>query len=368
MICNISIATESELKTVLSSHLGSDVELHAVNGGLLNRFENMHDSIIKVQTTKKCYMLKVGNSNQNIQAFFQKSFDSIDFSVPDIIDLLSTLSLLPSRKEIDCYNMLSTQNDAFVIDILPHIEMLMFDNDNRKSYILMQDLSAWNFFDYTTPVEINSLYVETAIKNLSVLHNALYSHDELVKRCIPDITTFEFDAYSRNRVYFDSIPPRLASLYHDSISARFYNMLMELPSSLVEAIRTNDSSTKILTHNDFNIRNTCFINPSPRHIAFKVFDWDLCCRQNPAFDFFEYCTFLFEPISEELFSALIDLYLMNSIFINEKRSFIDCMIANAIIFIAKKWCIYASLLGIDRKFLIRLSTNIETYIEYLFKI
>lgn len=340
----------SEIAVFAEPYIGTMQAIDALNGGLLNRFCNDQNSVIRLEGQKHTAILKINNLNENIIRYFRMILEKRGLGQIDVPSLLTVFSLLPEHKEVYIYEYLS----SFHLECL--LQIYFLNVYEKKSCILMEDLSNWQFFDYLNGKNPDVSQIRTAVRLLGSMHrsfienNAYHSVSQLHELCSADI--------EQHMVYFDVQFSQLRKTY------AFIEDLGDTEQRMLKIAEVIDQNPKCLTHNDFNLRNTCFYNGS---ICFKVFDWDLACIQNPEFDLAEYLTFLQFPVSKSEFDNLLHLYQQEARLPKSEMELKRCLRANFLWFLAYKWTIYASLEQVDNRFIQRLAEHVMTYLGYLSK-
>lgn len=340
----------SDIAKFVEPYIGPIQTTDALNGGLLNRFCNDQNSIMRLEGSKRTAILKLNNLNENIIRYFRVALEKRGIVHIDIPSLLTIFSLLPEHKEVYIYEYLS----SFHLECFLQIYFLnVFE---KKSCILMEDLSNWEFFDYLKGGNPSIEQIRTAIRFLGAMHccfmenNTYQSIPQLHRLCSADI--------EQHMVYFDTQFSQLRKTY------AFIENLGHAEQRMLEIANVIDQNPKCLTHNDFNMRNTCFCNGSTH---FKVFDWDLACIQNPEFDLAEYLVFLQSPVPKSEFEELLHLYQQEAKLPKSEIELRRCLQANFLWFLAYKWTIYASLDQVDNGFIRRLAEHVMIYLGYLSK-
>lgn len=331
-----------------------------VNGGYLNRFNNNGDSILRIITSKQSFIIKISNDNDNIVSYFSDLLGTKKVSDSDIESFFTFISFLPDRKEYKFYKLFCKTDDR--IDCIPKVEFAEYDENTNKSVILMEDLVNYTFFDYHSSVPISFEICKTAIETISTLHNFFYTNS-FAERFGCE-TALDRRAHLINQNSIEVIVDLHIKKYAHLLSPRFIHLLKNLNNEIIKSIIVINNNIKILTHNDYNIRNTCY-RYSGDSCKFKVFDWDLASVQNPHYDVVEYMMMMPAPLSKDEFEEAIALYINRSFIKYDVYSFKQCLYANVIWHVLSKWVIYALVDGIDSDFLLRLSTNVLKYIDYL---
>ena len=337
--------------SIIEQYIGESVIIEPLAGGLVNRFSNEEDSIFRLKTSQKNYFFKTNNSNQNIKKYFEDAFAKVDIKC-NITDVLNLYSLLPGIKESKIYDFFS----SIKIDCIPSVYLILVDSTNEKSYILMEDLSTYFFYDYLENICPSYSELILAVETLATIHNLFYeqkTYEEINELHI--LSSIKFDD---NIQYFKDAIKYISNSEYGFFTTQWGNIFDEVAN----AFKVIDKNEKILSQNDFSLRNTCF---DSTHNLVKVFDWDLCCIQNPEFDLVEYLIFLPIPLEKERFYNLINIYREKSIRYKNFKNFMDCFRANIFWFIAYKWNIFSMLGGLDKKIIARMAKNISIYLSYI---
>lgn len=209
---------------------------------------------------------------------------------------------------------------------IPKIYSLAFEDDDKASYLLMEDMSSCDIYEYGEEVSLQDNLI--AVKNLAEFHAewwnhpALFQHPDWLFRLDSDevIEHFleHFNRYKKN-IDTQDVPSEMH---------QFANNYTETIPKLFQRLCGNNLS---LTHGDIWINNIMFAGKeSTRQLC--LLDWQTCKIANPLIDFAAWIdTARAYKYENHLLSAYYDTLLRNGI---RRYSFHECV---ADYKQAKKW-------------------------------
>ena len=100
MVYKQSLMQSSDISKFVEPYIGTIQTADELNGGLLNRFCNDQNSIIRLEWSKRTAFLNLNNLNENIIRYFRVALEKRGIVHTNIPSLLTIFSLLPEHKEV----------------------------------------------------------------------------------------------------------------------------------------------------------------------------------------------------------------------------------------------------------------------------
>lgn len=257
--------------------------------------------------------------------------------------------------------------DPSIRRFCPEIMGVLEDPEQDVYAVLMEDLSGFSHIDTTNNVKVWSHEdIRVVLRNLAEIHATYFNRFESLREAY--IEKFDakqlIDASALLRNLSEYNARRFPSLFDDDllqIYSRFIDHLDDYAKRMAAYPMT-------LSHNDFNTRNLC-LRRGEKETSIVVYDWELCCFQNPQHDLIEFLVFV---LDNEDFAKNVTYFtefymgqLLERIDITLKRKeFFAILHLNAVELAVRRFNLYFLGHNVARfSFLERVFGNLATYIK-----
>lgn len=352
---------EAIIALLIEKFFDGDVKIKGLSGGFLNSANNPKESVLKISDGKRSCVLKIATNKENVTGYLEKIFLEENYTRKNLNKIIDeVLNFYPGHKEIMVYDYFRRSDMIYI----PEIYYLGIQGENGQSYILMENLSGqYKFNALINHESIDFEDIKVVMKNLAELHTA--GRRIIVNKSIPQI---DFDKIKKHKEYFREIIQICYVRYGEKLGKEIFCLLDKFLKNIDDVFYCMALGEMTLTHNDFNLRNTC-LRKKKDSVYLIAYDWDVCRIQNPEFDFIEYLLFLPNKIEGDELKILGEIYIENATFFAERnlKKFWKIVCCNLIWFSLYKFCIYGIIDQVNEDMMLMLENNILYYFRMLKK-
>lgn len=347
----------------VEKYFDSEVKMQSLTGGFLNSANNPEESILNITDGKKSCVLKMATNKENVTGYLEKIFSEESYTRNNLEKIIDgVLNFYPEYKELIVYDYFK-QNGMIYI---PDIYYLGIQKKTSKSYIFMENLSGqYKFNALINNENIDFEDIKVVMKNLGEIH--IWGH-RIAKEKVRMIPQIDFEKIKIHKEYFHEITQICQVRYERKLGKEIFELLDKFLYYADDVFDCMANGEMVLTHNDFNLRNTCLRQKKDK-LYLIAYDWDVCRIQNPEFDFIEYILFLPNKISKDELMILGNIYMENAVFYTEgnRKYFWKMVLCNLIWFSLYKFCIYGIIDQVNEDMMLLLEKNIFYYFQMLQK-